>query len=490
MSTSPIPKFKNSGPLKRRRPASSVLALTLEGSRLDGVVLRRSNGSVQLQQSFSVVLSLDPLTNEAELVGREIRNHLNSAGIRERQCIVGLPLKWALTSQVSIPDLPEGDIESFLQIEAERGFHCDVSTLLVSTSRCELAGGQRYATLVGIPRTQAVALENALRAAQLKPVSFSLGLPALQPPSGTDGVLALILGDSYAGLQVTGGGGIAALRLLEGALETEVAQRRLDAEVIIREVRITLAQLPAELRTSVRRIRIFGPRDLAQQLADQLELRLESLDLEIELVGSYSSGDFGVKLPPGTAVSASNSLAVSYLVGRSNSLEFLPPRVTVWQQFASRYSSGKLQQAGIIAGAVAVVVGGAFLFQHWQLWRIESEWSGMKTRVQALEEMNGKIKQFRPWFDNSIRGLAILSRLTDAFPEDGSVTAKTVEIRDLATVTCTGVARDYESLLKTVARLRAARQIPDVNLGQTRGQPPSIQFSFSFSWNEGGSSAN
>jgi hypothetical protein len=114
----------------------------------------------------------------------------------------------------------------------------------------------------------------------------------------------------------------------------------------------------------------------------------------------------------------------------------------------------------------------------------------MKSRVQALEETSVKIKQFRPWFDDSIRGLTILRRLTEAFPEDGSVTAKTVDIRDLATVNCTGTARDYESLLKTIAKLREARQIPEVNLGQTRGQPPSIQFSFSFVWNEGGSYGN
>ncbi len=51
--------------------------------------------------------------------------------------------------------------------------------------------------------------------------------------------------------------------------------------------------------------------------------------------------------------------------------------------------------------------------------------------------------------------MTILKSLTEAFPEDGSVTAKTVEIRDLNTVTCTGIARNYQALLKTVERLRS-----------------------------------
>ena len=58
---------------------TSLLGLSLDGSRLDGVWLRRTNGSMQVQGSFSVSLSLDPLTAAPELVGREIRNHLDAA---------------------------------------------------------------------------------------------------------------------------------------------------------------------------------------------------------------------------------------------------------------------------------------------------------------------------------------------------------------------------------------------------------------------------
>src|SRR4029453_14547683 len=121
---------------------SSLLGLSLDGSRLDGVVLRRTNGSLQLLQSFSVTLSLDPLIPPPELGGREIRNHLDAAGVRERQCVVCVPLKWALTAHTEMPDLPEADVPGFLQIEAERGFHSDVETLHYATSRFTAAGKQ------------------------------------------------------------------------------------------------------------------------------------------------------------------------------------------------------------------------------------------------------------------------------------------------------------------------------------------------------------
>ena len=474
----------------KRKRGSSVLGLALDGSRLEGVVLRRTNGSAEVQQSFSATLSLDPLTDDPVLVGREIRNQLETAGVRERRCIVGLPLQWALTAHVKLPGLSEADVAGFLQLEAERGFPCDVSTLLLANSRLQTSSGEQHAMLVGIPRNHVSLLEQALRAAQLKPISFSLGLTALQPAEAenSNGVLALAIGENRVGLQVSCGRGIAALRTLEGALETGSGQRQLHTDVLARETRITLAQLAPEIRAAVRKVRIFGPRDLAQQLADEIDLRLEALDLKVDLVSTYSANEFGFNLTAAVTVSPAFSLAAGYLAGRDAKLEFLPPKVTPWQQFAARYSTGKVQRIGLAAGAVAAVVAALFLFQQIQLWRAQSQWNRMQNTVKDLQDMSGKISQYRLWFDEPIRGLSILSSLTQAFPEDGSVTAKTVEIRDLNTVTCTGVARDYNSLNHTLERLRT--QIREVNLGQTRGQPPTIQFTFSFIWTEGALHAN
>src|SRR5215475_3224071 len=148
---------------RKRGRLTSLLGLALDGTRLDGVLLRRTDGSLEVQQTFSVSLSLDPLTAATELVGREIRNHLDAAGVRERNCVVGLPLKWALTTHVEIPELPDSEIENFLQLEAERGFHSDVTTLHFAASRSQSKSGKQHAFLVGIPKAHLTLLEQALR---------------------------------------------------------------------------------------------------------------------------------------------------------------------------------------------------------------------------------------------------------------------------------------------------------------------------------------
>ena len=477
--------LKTFGRFKRQRP-STVLALALDGSRLDGVVLRRNIGSVQLLQSVSATLTLDPMTADPELVGREIRNHLDAANIRERNCLVCLPLKWAMTTHLEIPQLPEADVPGFLQLEAERGFHSDAETLFFATSRYSLAGKQN-ASLVGIPRNHVVVIENVLHAAKLKPLSFSLGITALQRPSAdnSDCVMALVIGESNVGLQITCAGGIAALRALEGTIEDEAGRRILHADVVTREARITFGQLPTELREKVRTVRIFGPNDLARQLADEIELRLEQLSLKVEVIKNYAPGEFGVQIPADAPVSPAFSFAAAYLAGADTTLEFLPPTIPAWQQFASKYGTGKARKAMAAAAVAAVILFGLFLFQEVQLVHLKSRWKTMSADVGQLEDMEAKIDQYRPWHDDRypFRALQIIKQITAAFPEDGTVTAKTLEVHDLNTVVCSGVARNNQYLLSTVERLQESSGISSVNLTQVRGRDPARQFTLNIQFN-------
>jgi len=479
--------------IKRRRPQrlSSVLGLALDGGRLEGVLLRRTNGSLHPQQAFSATLSLDPLTAAPELVGREIRNHLIKAGVRERHCVLALPLKWVLTGHIEVPQIPEADIPGFLQLEAERTFPCDSATLQTASSITSTKAGKKYALLAGIPKNHLELLEQVLRAAKLKPLSFSLGISALQPTAvdASTGVLALAIGESYVGLQITSGGGLLALRTVEGALETEGSRRALHTDTAARETRITLGQLPPDLRESVRRIRVFGPRDLAQELADELELRFEPLGLAVEVVSRYEAAATKLQLPPGTSVSPALSVAAAVLADQPPVMEFLPPTLTAWQQLTTRYSSGKLRLATAAAALVALLVTVSFLVQQCQIVRLDAQWAGMAPKVKELDKVLENIRQYRPWFDENCRALTIMRELTKAFPEDGMVTAKTVEIRDGSMITCAGQTRDYQALLKTLERLRASKEFSEVRLSTIRGKTP-MQFAFDFRWNEGGRSEN
>jgi hypothetical protein len=479
--------------LRKRQPGSALLGLSFDGTRLDGVEVRRTNGSVEIKKSFSATLALDPLTNAPELVGREIRKVLDEQGIHERWCSVCFPLNWALTLSTKLPPLPEEDIASFLQVEAERGFPYAPDALLTANSRFKTASGEEWATQIGVPRSHITRLEEALAAAQLRTASFSIGITSLQPAQtdGAHGVLTLVPGEGNVRMQLTVGGGIAVLRTIEGAFELVGIERQLQVDHVLREVRITLGQLAPELRDTVKLVRVFGKSDDADELAELLEPRLSAAGLKIEQVRVHAPGEFEIKLPPNTPASAALALALRFLTSRKAALEFLPPKITAWQQFSGKYSSPKLVTLGATAGAVAAVVILAFFVQQSLLWYWGHRWNGIKQEVKQLETTQTDIRRFRPWYDRSFRELTILRRLTDAFPETGVVSAKQIEIRDpnkpgeLPTITCTGTAHSRTDLQQMKDKLSKASNVINVHTEQERGSSP-VEFTFNFQWSEGG----
>lgn len=463
---------------------SCVVGLTLEGRRLEGVVLRRARDVLQVEQSFTSTLSLDPLVDDVELVGKEIRSCLDTAGIRERRCAVGVPLDWMLTMQAELPEIAQEDVGDFLNIQAEQGFPCSPDDLYISTSQCRSSSGRRYATLVAMQKNQQVRLEQVLMAAQLKPVSFTLLISALQPQAekGSEGVLALVVGEASVDLQVTCGGGTMVLRSLHGVVDSDGAERRVDADFLNREIRLTLSQLPEEFRKAVTVIKVFGRPDRIQPLVRAIMPCATRLGLRIEMRDSLQTekNDVTISLQqPATAI------AVQCLDSRPGAFEFMPPKVSAWKKFVSRFSSERLLWAGAAACIVFLCVAGAFLIQHVKLSILESRWRAIESHVSELEDLQANIVKFRPWFDHSVCTLTMLRKLTEVFPEDGVVVAKTVEIRDLSEVTCSGSAQDYQAFLKMLDLLRQSSQVRDIKTPQLRGRSP-LQFTLNYRWMGGG----
>ncbi|MBM3875220.1 MAG: hypothetical protein FJ386_00655 [Verrucomicrobia bacterium] len=469
--------------LSKDKTPTTLLALALDGSRLEAVVLRRTNGSVTIQKTATATLALDLFKDEVELVGKELRDALDAAGIREKRCVACVPTAWVLSVHAGIPEMPEEDVPGFLEIEAERGFPNGMEDLRVCVSRYAAPSGARFATQLAVTREHLARLDEVLEAAGLKPHGFSPGLTALPGvlAARPNGQIAAVVGESAVDLLVTSGGGVVALRSIEGAFDTEGGDRRLQSEHVARDLRITLGQMPPEVRGGVREFKIFGASRFAEQLMIELRPRAASMGLLTEHVPNFGSEAGGLKVPDNTPVSCALALAAQYLSGRKP-FEFLPPKPSLWKQFSERYSSGKLAWAGVAAGLVAASVIGLFGWQQFRLNGLNGQWSAMKKPVSELEDIQKQVRKYRPWFDESHTSLSVLQRVTESFPEDGSVAAKSFEIRNLASVSCSGTMRDSPSLLKALDRLRAVGNVSDIKVDSMKGKAPAMQFTFRFNW--------
>jgi hypothetical protein len=476
--------------LFKSQRASSVVGIALDGERLEAVVVRRGGAGLRAGQSVSAAMALSPLTGDPELVGREIQNHLDSAGVRERRCVVCLPLTWVLTLQTKVPDMPAADVESFLQIEAERGFPSGHESLFITRSFFKAPNGDNYATLLAVPRNHLSLLERVLRAARLKPLAFAMGISAMQSPTqeAVQRVLALALSSHGLELQVSGGGGVIALRSLDAAVESEGARKSVSADLVAREIRITLGQLPGGFSEAAGPIKIFGGGEMFRQFVADLAPRLTAMGLRVEPTDRPASLAFEIAPSPELAASPVLALAAAYVKSGDVGPDFLPPKVTPWKQFvATKLSTQKLAYAGGAAAFVVVCVGGVFGWQQFQIMRLNSQWEPIAGQVARLNADQDKIQMYQPWFDTSCRALTILKNLTLAYPTIGTVNVKTINIRDLKEVEIAGTAQNLTAFNTMRESLGGQPGVVDLhsevrNQGQAQqGQQP-IQYSLNYQW--------
>lgn len=456
-----------------RRVPQSVLAVTVVGGRLVAAHAARSKNAVAVLRQVAVPLAVDLFHPEPQLVGREIRNHLDSAQIKERVCVVVLPPEWVMTQHTELPELSPEDTDSLLQIEAEKGFPNSTDELHITRSS-QKAGGGRFATQLAVRRDQVARLIEVLRAAGLKPVSCTLGLPMLPDavPAAGPGRMSLWVEGTGATLMVAAGGGIVSFRALEAFIESEAGERVVNTAALMRELRITLEQLPAALRAEVKALTVRGDAEAVGALSGGLGSWASDADLAIDTVASSR------KVATEEMV---EQAGLRFLREGAPALEFLPPKPSRFAQLVARYNSRRLATAGFAAAAVLVIVGGAFEWQQYQLWSLRSEWEGMEAQVKDLDGVQARIREFRPWYDTSFRNLSILRKVVECFPDNGSVTAKGFEVHSPSTVTVTGTARDNASLLRTLDLLRQSKEVQGLKIEQIRGKTPA-QFTFTFRW--------
>jgi len=461
---------------KATKRVPSILGLVLADGQLRVFNVTRTKDRLETVKVTSAPMTLDLLHPEAELVGREIKNHLDAAGIRERHCIVGLPPHWVMSQHAALPELSPEDTSSFLQMEAEKNFPVDPAQLQIARSFQRFTGGT-YVTQLAVRREQIDQLSVVLKAAGLKEVSFSLGLamlPGVISPAGSGGRITIAVEAAGITLLIAAGGGIAAFRTFEAGGESEAGEKLFNASVVARELRITFEQVPAALRSEIRELSLLGDSTMVRQLAETLGDWVKAAQLTIVRSDQPDKN---------IADEMAEMLASRWLDSTSPDLEFLPPRPGRWAMLLSRYNSKRLTSVGFAAGALVLLTILAFGRLEIRRWLLQSEWDGMQNQVVALETVQSKIREFSPYYDTSFHSLSILKRVTECFPDNGSVTAKSFELHGTSGVSISGTMRDNAALIRVQEALSKSKEIKDIKIEQIRGKPPIMQFTLTIRWN-------
>ena len=187
----------------------------------------------------------------------------------------------------------------------------------------------------------------------------------------------------------------------------------------------------------------------------------------------------------GLAEQIAEGIATRWLAPAGAGMEFLPPRPGRWSALMARYNSKRLATAGLaVGGAVAVALASLRVAGDPSSGCCAPNGAAMQAQVAALTAIQDRIRDYRPWYDRSFPDLRILARVTQCFPDNGSVTARSFEIHNVAavtTVSISGTARDGAALLRTQEQLRKAKEIQGLKVEAISGKMPA-QFTFTFRW--------
>ena len=448
--------------LKNHFQPPAVLALTVGLDRL-AVRLVRPEGAALPPLSLDIPAA--KLLENPVKAGAELLSALETASLRERRCVVCLPPSWALSASADMPQVEAQDLRGYFELRAEREF--STSDLRLAHSPFFLPEGTQRATLAALPVKRMEAVEKMLASAGCQAVSITLALEGCL--SAAAPTLHLLAREGQTDVIVSSGGGIAAMRSLAVA----------DPAAFARELRITLGRLPEAVRQHVRRARLVGPAHPGLR----------------ETLGQM--GFEAVEEEPGEPGGAGVECAAFHLQKRPVPFEFFVPEISRWPATLERLNTRRGRQ--ILGAALALVLLPllAFIIRSHQESSLAEEWAGMKNSVADLEDIQKKVRQFRPWFEPGPQKLQALDTLISTFPERGDVWARSVQIgpfmekgdgggravqsAEAYKVSIAGFARSNAVLMTLQERLRKQPGISAVQPPQIRGNNP-IQFSLSFKW--------
>jgi hypothetical protein len=454
---------------KQRFETRSVLALAIRSGALHVSLVNYAHGSTSVGKTFTVPVGADQIVVNPDGAGKELTTQLLGNAIRERRCVVCMPASWALTTSTEVPALTGDDLRGYLELRAEKEFPIAVNDLRLAHCSFRVVDQKSRATLAGVPAKRVDAIHRMLAAAGCKAVSLSFGVDRCLTEAPTQPAVHFLANGNHVDVVITAGGGIAGMR----SLPTTPAPRDpgFDATGFCRELRITLGRLPEPVRQHVQAARFGGTATSAEQLCSKTREQLNRMGI----TGTVSASTLAHDQGEGAAIES----AEKFLRGEPIAFEFVSPEVNRWQVLVQQLNNrGRRTMLLGGIGAIALAVLTFFIRSHIES-SLQREWDQMGRDVADLETLQQKIRQFRPWFEPTPQGLDAFEVLAGAFPDQGDVWAKSIQIVDGSKVVCTGFARNQAALMGLLDRLRARKDISGLQVQQVRGDNP-VQFSVTY----------
>jgi hypothetical protein len=477
--------------------------------------VRLAHGVRRVERTGEFLFPDDAGWQDPQRLGKAFGQFLRQQHFGATRVVVGLPAKWLMAREVSVPPAAPAATADIVRLQAEREFSPDPAALGLDYMDALDAREARPVFLVGALRdrlNQVQAVAEAARIKLLAVTSSALAVSSATTDSSAVGI-TLVLRPGSSDLVARTGGHFCVVRhvLVPESVPAgaEVAPGALVA-ALETEVRRTLGTIArSHTQDGVAELTIWDgiglPADALRGMIAQLGIgvKVRSQLPEVSLRRAQAGeAPASVRFVPATA------LGIAALNGHRPPIDLLHSRLEPpAEKLLGRRALLALGTAAAIGAAVLALAVG------WQRAQAtvaaqKQEYERLKPQIDVAQELVDKISLARDWYEDRPRLLDCLRELTQVTPADGriwftKVTIKpiiVVENRPVATqpgktlpakappkkllsMALIGVATDEKPLLEMRDRLGKVKGVSDLKISMTARNAVKVGREVGFSLN-------
>ncbi len=425
--------------------ARNILGLAFEEGSILAAEVRMRSDQVSLHASGEFVVGDEFSAANASEQGQQLRQFLKENGFSAKTAVVGLPAKWLVAKELTIPPTSVAALSGIMSIQAERAFSLDPKDLVFDY--CGAAQPEKGGAmlLIAMQRQRLAQIQTLAKAAGLSVLAVTPTSHALRKLSGDDGSdLAIYARDGYS----ESWSGKADLPWIRHVARPS-QQAENPAEAMQEQISRLLSVSPGDRPDSgANRVVLYtgsaANGESIAQISRSLSGQVEISDGDARLL----SGAFGAQQRSRVGTSgAAAALAIAGAQDKAFFVDFLHSRMIPGRRIPQTRT---LVWAAVAAFAVLLVL--AAMIWGWRqdvndIATFTKQLAFMDEDIKAAREVVERMSYASAWTARQPEFLECLSQLTAAFPEEGAIWATNLALHENKEGLVTGKSLREESVL-------------------------------------------
>lgn len=477
------------GEWRKRVKPHKCLGLALEEDRLVAAeIFRRKEGFSFGKRALFELPEGDGLDRPQQL-GEALKQLLRDGGFAARKAVVGIPLKWMMAREMTLPPSPAHAVKGVLKILAEREFSLNPDDLVLDYTGVVRPDGPSCLMLSAMLKKRVHQILEVARSAGLEVLSIAPASAVLFELAGRNGSpesrprFALLLHRNCAELLVRIGEEIVDVRYLQKCAEA--------GPVFLGELhRVLSSSMKTLPGGGEEKILLWSESGDLKNVVPEIDSALPPGMMARGLpMGGILEG-FGLSPDGGDLDLFAPSLALALKVFREPAPsvpDFLYSRM---EAKVGRIERRHVRLAALVACAFVVFVIGSIF--SWKMnvnevAQLKKTLAGMQADVDIARDVVEKVSKAGKWYADRPRVLDCIRELTLAFPEEGRVWSSSLALNEEMNGIVSGKATDEQSVIEVMDRMKKSPSFSDVQMIYMRDggkESQEISFSMSFIYEE------